>query len=473
MDIKGKISRKFSHFPGFQVRRYSAPLEFEIPPSKQKYVPESGTYPKGFAVSGVHVGVKASNTNFPDIAIINSQEPCRAAAVFTRNSFQAAPIKVNQMILRGMEKSLPSLIINSGCANAVTGLQGFKDADAMSAEVDNYFKRVHEQTDQRQTLVMSTGVIGQRLPIDKILSGIPKACDALSSSHEAWMTAARAICTTDTFPKLMSCQFSLPSTGPSVQYSLAGIAKGAGMIKPRMATLLAVLCTDAPVHEHAMNICLKKAVAKSFNRISVDGDTSTNDTVALFANGAAAPSSANPIREDKNPDNLAFTEILSDFTRKLSHLVVRDGEGATKFAHVRAINSTSQNVAVATVRSVATSPLVKTALYGKDANWGRILCAIGANNFTEKHVQIERISVAFVPIADSPEASGGKLQLLKRGEPVEIDEERAARLLAEEDLEIEIDLGGEAKDGEKLFEADHWFCDYSHEYITINGDYRT
>lgn len=468
----GRFPWRVSRAPRIQRRQYSAPLDWEIPPSKQKYVPKTGTYPKGFSASGVHVGIKPSNTKLPDLAVINSDRSCHVAAVFTKNKFQAAPIQFCKSVLhRKVRAKSQSLIVNSGCANAVTGQQGFDDAQAMSAEVDKYFQRQIESVTDHRTLVMSTGVIGQHLPIEKILSAIPSACSALSSSHDDWLTAARAMCTTDTFPKIMSRQFTLPSTGSSTTYSLAGIAKGSGMIHPRMATLLGVFCTDAPLSQTAAHRALQTAVRNSFNRISVDGDTSTNDTVALYANGAAAPSLAVIPGDTRNSDYAAFEKVLSEFAKDLSHLVVRDGEGATKFVHVQVRNAAIPNLAMNIARSVATSPLVKTALYGKDANWGRIVCAIGAMN--SPYTRPETISVAFIPTSGSQEFPYGKLLLLDRGEPVKVDEERAARLLAEEDLKIDIDLGALAGDGKAVFDDEYYFCDFSHEYVTINGDYRT
>ena len=442
-----------------QNRHYSAPMDGAIPAAKQKYVPSSGSYPKGFLVSGNHVGVKPTNTQFPDLALITSEKPCTAAAVFTKNVCQAAPVTVSYETLKKRKgENIRAIIINSGCANAVTGKGGLEDATSMASTVD---KNLSPNQDGSSTLVMSTGVIGQRLPIAKILNAIPNAFKALDSEHESWLTTARSICTTDTFPKLLSKTFTLPSY-PEITYSLAGMTKGAGMIHPNMATLLGILCTDAPIPAATLHSCLKEAVDKSFNAISIDGDTSTNDTVALLANGAAGGS---PI--SKPQDVEAFESVLTSFAQQLSQLVVRDGEGATKFVHIKVINSQHVNDAKLIASTIARSPLVKTALYGKDANWGRILCAVGYTQGLQRGaVVLEKTSVSFVPTDGSQ-----ILQLLVKGEPQLVDEARAAEILAVEDLEILVDLGGGERGGKE--EANYWTCDFSHEYVTINGDYRT
>ncbi|MCJ1247249.1 hypothetical protein MMC30_004463 [Trapelia coarctata] len=441
-----------------QYRCYSAPIDGSIPAAKRKYVPTSGTYPRGFLVSGTHVGVKPSNTRFPDLALVTSETPCSGAAVFTKNKFQAAPVVISREVLqRRSGEGVRAIIINSGCANAVTGKGGLEDATSMASAVDACFK---PELSPSGTLVMSTGVIGQRLPIAKILSRVSHAYSTISETHPSWLATARAICTTDTFPKLLSTTFTLPSS-PSTTYSLAGMTKGAGMIHPNMATLLGILCTDAPIPAKTLQPLLTHAVDRSFNAISIDGDTSTNDTVALLANGAAG---GQPITSIDSPDGKKMQEVLTSFTQSLSQLVVRDGEGATKFVHVHVCNAASFSDAKAIASTIARSPLVKTALYGKDANWGRILCAIGYTpNLTDARTILpERTSVSFVPTDGSAE-----LKLLVNGEPEAVDEERAKVILEAEDLEIRVDLGTGKE------EASYWFCDFSHEYVTINGDYRT
>jgi glutamate N-acetyltransferase/amino-acid N-acetyltransferase len=460
----------FTRYVRGQVRHYSAPLDNSIPAAKQKYVPTSGTYPKGFLVSGTHVGVKPSNTKFPDLAFIASEQPCSAAAVFTKNKFQAAPVQVSRAMLekRG-GLGIRSIIINSGCANAVTGRGGMEDATAMGEKASSCFPDEDDGKGNR-SLVMSTGVIGQRLPIEKILDKIPTAHENLDNSHDAWLTTARAICTTDTFPKLLSTTFRLPGRKhDGIEYRLAGMTKGAGMIHPNMATLLGVMCTDAPIAPPVLKRLLKYANDRSFNCISIDGDTSTNDTVALLANGAAAsPETASITSDNNNEEFIAMRDVLTTFAQKLAQLVVRDGEGATKFVEVHVRSALSQVDAKQIASTIARSPLVKTALYGKDANWGRILCAIGyTNRVSGDTIAPAKTSVSFVPTENSASKSEGPLKLLVNGEPEQVDEERAARLLQDEDLRIVVDLGTGTE------EAKYWFCDFSHEYVTINGDYRT
>lgn len=301
---------------------------------------------------------------------------------------------------------------------------------------------------------METG----RLPIKKILDKVPAAHSALRDTHEAWLTTAKAICTTDTFPKLISQTFSLPSS-PGVTYSIAGMTKGAGMIHPNMATLLGVIATDAAVEPDLLPPLLRSAVDASFNSITIDGDTSTNDTVALLANGAAGGTT---ITDPNGADHAAFAAVLRDFATRLAQLIVRDGEGATKFVTVRVVDAASEAAARKVASTIARSPLVKTALYGRDANWGRVLCATGYALASEPGAEPgaidavvpERTNVSFVP-ADGSEV----LRLLVNGEPETVDEARAAEILGFEDLEILVSLGtGEAA-------ATYWTCDYSHEYM--------
>ena len=287
---------------------------------------------------------------------------------------------------------------------------------------------------------------------------MPQAHEGLGDTHRHWLAAATAICTTDTFPKLLSRTFRLPSQ-PETEYRIAGTTKGAGMIHPNMATLLGVIATDAPVAPDAVPAILRHAVDRSFHCITIDGDTSTNDTVALLANGAAGGREVSLARGE---DFAALRDVVADFAADLAKLVVRDGEGATKFVTVRVTGSATEAAARRVAGAVARSPLVKTALYGKDANWGRVLCATGYALVSEPgtpetatpEVAPERTSVSFVPADGSPE-----LQLLVNGEPEAVDEARAAEILEFEDLEILVKLGtGDA-------EATYWTCDYSHEYM--------
>ncbi|KAI9729990.1 MAG: hypothetical protein M1834_006188 [Cirrosporium novae-zelandiae] len=458
---------RWAQFTSKHIRYYSAPSSSSIPLAKQKYVPTSGTYPKGFRVGATHVGVKASNKSRPDVAFIASDYDCSAAAVFTTNKFPAAPVLISKNILEQRNgEGIRGIVANSGCANASPEEVFLEDASAMATKADECFKGDKKELDDgkgSRTLVMSTGVIGVRLPIQKILTGIPVAYASLASTHSSWLTTARSICTTDTFPKLMSTSFTLPSS-PDTTYNLAGMAKGAGMICPNMATLLGVMCTDAPIPSSTLSPLLKYAANRSFNSICVDNDMSTNDTVTLLANGAAG---GEPITTT-SPDYETFQSIVTNFAQKLAQLVVRDGEGATKFVTINVRNSLSYESAKSIAATIAKSDLVKTALYGKDANWGRIICAIGyAPDVPDSHVIPTKTSVSFVPKDGSEE-----LKLFVRGVPQIVDEDRAAKILEHEDVDIVVDLGG-GEDGSGKEEATFWTCDLSHEYVTINGDYRT
>lgn len=280
----------------------------------------------------------------------------------------------------------------------------------------------------------------------------------MGSSHEHWLTTAIAICTTDTFPKLISSEFRLPSS-PDKTYRIAGMTKGAGMIHPNMATLLGVICTDAPVSSTIIPALLKSAVDRSFNSITIDGDTSTNDTVALLANGAAG---GKEIASEQSEDYEAFRQVLSSTATDLAKLIVRDGEGATKFVTIRVTEASSEVGARKIASTIARSPLVKTALYGKDANWGRILCATGYSLLSEPgepinevaEITAEKTNVSFIPADGSAE-----LKLLVNGEPEAVDEVRASEILQSEDLEILVRLGTGKE------QATYWTCDYSHEYM--------
>lgn len=420
----------------------------------ERFVPSSGVYPKGFAVGGIHCGVKKDPKSL-DLAMLHntSANAAVAAAAFTTNKFKAAPVQVSAKILESTGGAINSLVINSGNANAVTGAQGMADARAMVAATDAAVQNTPDGT-----LVMSTGVIGNRLPIERIVGAIPALAHQLGSSHAHWHACARAICTTDTFPKMVLKQFVLNGT----TYTMAGVAKGAGMICPNMATLLGFFATDAPVTAAALLQIVAHAVDRSFNSISVDGDMSTNDTIVAIANGAAGGPTIDGSREGA----AAFAGLRDEvtaFAQQLARLVVRDGEGATKFITIRVVNAALYADAKCVALTVANSALFKTAMFGNDANWGRILCAIGYADVGADAVNTRATSVSFVPADGSP-----ALRLLVNGEPEQVDEARAAEILSQEDLEVEIDLGtGGGHDA--LF----WTCDLSHEYVTINADYRS
>jgi glutamate N-acetyltransferase/amino-acid N-acetyltransferase len=297
-----------------------------------KWVPSSGTYPAGFVVNGIETQVKKSGN---DLTLVTSIVPCTASTVFTKNSFCAAPVQLSKIISKFAAQSgqgIHGIVINSGCANACTGTQsyviigekGLDDAKNMVQAVDAALKLKSSNT---QTLVCSTGVIGQNLQMDKILAGIEKITTDLGSEHDYWLNAASGIMTTDTFPKLLSREIIIG--GKSVR--IAGICKGAGMIHPNMATMLGIICTDVAISQSCLDSALKYSVDRSFNAISVDGDTSTNDSLAILANGA---SGCIKISDVKSAEYLQFEKELTEFSQELSQLIVRDGEGATKFVEI-------------------------------------------------------------------------------------------------------------------------------------------
>mmetsp|Transcript_3572 Transcript_3572/g.3973 ORF Transcript_3572/g.3973 Transcript_3572/m.3973 type:complete len:442 (+) Transcript_3572:62-1387(+) len=422
-----------------------------------RFVPKGGVYPKGFEVGGIHCGVKKDGKSL-DLAILNNThgKSAVASAVFTTNKFKAAPVQVSSKIVKEKKgEEINSLVINSGNANAVTGSQGMKDAQDMITVTDAALGNT-----TNSTLVMSTGVIGNNLPISKILSGIPQlAGENLGSTHEHWLNCAQAICTTDTFPKLVSKLFELNGH----TYTLAGLAKGAGMICPNMATLLGFFVTDAPVTASALDQILKFATDRSFNSISVDGDMSTNDTIVAIANGAAGGELIDNTSSSAESFGILQREITG-FAQQLAQLVVRDGEGATKFITISVKDALSYGDAKIIASTIANSSLFKTAMYGNDANWGRILCAIGYSQVgSGDSINPAKTNVSFIPSDGSQ-----KLKLLVNGEPEAVDEERASEILSVEDIEVEIDLG--TGGGQ---ECKFWTCDLTHEYITINGDYRS
>ncbi|CAG8487883.1 9673_t:CDS:2 [Paraglomus occultum] len=388
---------------------------------KDKLIPTSGIYPHGFKVVGIHSGVGKNGKR--DLGLIVSDTVCNAAAVFTTNIFKAAPVLVSKEILEKKNgQNVRALTMNSGCANAVTGTKGLENARKMVSTTSSLIG------EPDTSIVMSTGVIGQHLQIDKITNGIQTAYPLLSNEHSSWLSTAEAFMTTDTFPKLRSREFTLPS---GTTYRMAGISKGAGMIHPNMATLLSFIATDAAVSPTALRAALKYAVDRSFNSITIDGDMSTNDTLAIFANGA---SGGTEIRDERGEEYLNFRDSLTEFAAELAKLVVRDGEGATKFVTVRVKNASTYEEAKQIASTISTSSLVKTALYGQDANWGRILCATGYAGV--QSVEPTKVSVSFVPTDGS-----APLRLLVRGEPENVDEDRASEILQMEDLEILVDLG--------------------------------
>ncbi|KAJ6474603.1 hypothetical protein C8R47DRAFT_1179215 [Mycena vitilis] len=457
-------------------KRFSSTITLKPSPPKAQFhrpLPAS-SFPSGYLATGVHAGVK-KKAGVLDVAIIvsTSEHPASAAACFTRNAFKAAPVVVSDQILTQNGGRARAVVVNSGCANAVTGRQGLEDAWAMVRETDALLPPSASPA-ENHTLVMSTGVIGQNLPISKIVQAIRSQATtdrSLGSDFPAWERAAQGFMTTDTFPKLRSRVFTINGT----EFRMAGMDKGAGMIHPNMgpattsfpalhATLLGCIFTDAAVSPRSLQSALTYAVERSFNSISVDGEMSTNDTILVLANGAAASKDGQVVEIDEETDKQGyevFKTELTQFAVELAQLVVRDGEGATKFVTVYVKGAPTYEAAHRIASRVSTSALVKTAFYGEDANWGRILSAAGS--ISTPGLDPSKVSVTFIPSDNT-----SSLPVLVNGEPENVDEVRAKEILSLEDFGICIDLGGIGKE-----EATYWTCDFSYDYVRINGDYRS
>lgn len=393
------------------------------------------TAPKGYKASGVKAGLKKSGKL--DLAVVYSTKPASVAAVFTTNTMAAAPVAVSRLAVA--KGSVSAVVINSGCANACTGPQGLVDAQDM-AHITAQLLEIEDH----EVIVASTGIIGVNLQMEKIKTGIKLAVDQLD--EKGYDNATVAIMTTDTFPKSCAYEFELGG----VPVKIAGIAKGSGMIHPNMATMLCVITTDAAITSPILQKSLTEAINLSFNMISVDGDSSTNDMASVLANGLAE----NPLIDSMDSaDYATFTAALTEVCIFLAQQIVRDGEGATKFLEVTVQGAESFSDAKKAVMAIAKSPLVKTAFFGQDANWGRILCAVG---YSEAAVNPEKISLAI-----------GDVTIVKEGMGVEVDEKALKDIMAEQDITVTVDLNlGEAK-------ATMWTCDFSYEYVKINGEYHT
>ena len=384
----------------------------------------SVTTAQGFAASGIHCGIRKAR---PDLALVRSVAPATGAALFTANRLKAAPVIISQEHLERAEPQ--AVVVNSGVANAATGMRGELDARATAAEAARLL-----ELDAEEVLVLSTGVIGAPLPLACVLPGLEAAASALSA--EGGAAAADAILTTDTRSKQAHA-------ASSVGFAVGGMAKGSGMIHPNLATMLAVVTTDYRLEPGEALDFLRPAVAESFNAISVDGECSTNDTVVLLANGASGAA-----RDDE-----AFAEALGAVCRDLAAQIVADGEGATFVAEVEVAGAASEAEAKAIASRIATSPLVKTALHGRDANWGRILAAAGSAPYNGGYARLDP-ALTTLALNGVRVFAGGTPQ---GAEPV-LEGERCL-------IELDLGLGGGR--------ASYLTTDLSHEYVTINADYRT
>ena len=386
--------------------------------------------PKGFRASGIASGLKPDGAR--DLAVIATDTPAAAAGMFTTNRVQAAPIQVNREHLQNGQAQ--AIVANSKNANACTGQQGLADARRTASLTGDILG-----IPAANVLVNSTGVIGVPMPMDRIEAGLPVAAEALSP--EGWDDAAAAIMTTDTVPK--KATVTLPGSGAV----LCGIAKGSGMIAPNMATMLAFLATDAHLDPAQLSSCLQKAAGRSFNCVTVDGDMSTNDTVLILANGA----SGGPVLSGSALET--FQEGLNDLCVSLSRQIARDGEGATKLITVTVSGAASEADARTVALSVANSSLVKTAVFGRDPNWGRILCATG---YAGVPLNPDRVSVSMAG-----------LPIYSNGAGLPFDRQDAIRALSADEIGIDVDLGAGTR-GAVIFT-----CDLTYDYVKINAEYTT
>ena len=401
------------------------------------------TTPEGFLAAGVACGIKASGRK--DLALIVSELPCVAAATFTTNKVKAAHIVVCRENLRPQKATVRAIVVNSGNANCCTGKQGVEDARQMCEWTARELSaQRHLNIQPHEVLVASTGVIGVPLPMDKVKQGITMAVAHLS--RQGGKEAAEAIMTTDTKPKFAAVRLELFG---KVMH-IGGIAKGAGMIAPNMATMLCFIGTDACIGRKALQSALRYAVERSFNSITVDGDTSTNDTVVLMANWMAGGSE---IAEDSDAF-LRFREALTALCQRLAKMIAADGEGATKLVEICVTGAESERDAKAVALTVANSLLVKTALFGNDPNWGRIAAAVGR---APARVKSETLAIRL-----------GEFECFRRGEPVTFDEVAAHEWLkASREITLHIDLGIGAASWTV------WTCDLSTEYVRFNAEYTT
>ncbi|OGS34398.1 MAG: bifunctional ornithine acetyltransferase/N-acetylglutamate synthase [Elusimicrobia bacterium RIFOXYC2_FULL_34_12] len=388
-------------------------------------------FPKSFFVNGLHCGIKKNSNN--DLSVFYSYKPCIAAGMFTTNIFRAAPVIVSE---KNIKNKIYAIIANSGCANACTGERGIKDAMAMC---EMTAKKINVKAEN--VLVASTGVIGQFLPINKIENGINKI---MSKNIQNTIGAVRGIMTTDTFPKIAGAKFKIGNSDVCIW----GCAKGSGMIEPNTATMLSFILTDAAITKKALKEALGKSVENSFNCLTVDGDMSTNDTIFALANGE----SKNKTISDGKSFRL-FCIKLNEVSSKLTKMLASDGEGATKIITVNVFNVRNIYDAKKIAKTVANSPLVKTAIYGNDANWGRIVAAIGASGVK---IDSEKIDVSF-----------GNINVFKKGRPIKFSEINAKKVISKKEVEINININT----GKESITV--YTCDLTEDYIKVNASYRS
>lgn len=393
------------------------------------------TAPQGFLAAGINVGIKPGSKK-KDIAIVYSVKKCNASAVYTKNKFKAPPLFVTEENLENNEAQ--AIVVNSGCANACTGDQGKIDALKMASVTGEVLG-----IDPSDVIVASTGVIGVYLPMEKIEAGIREIGGILSK--DGGTDASLAIMTTDTVRKEFAYECEI--AGKNIK--IGGMAKGSGMIHPNMATMLGFLTTDADISKDALKDIFKDVIDDTFNMISVDGDTSTNDMVCILANGEAE----NKTIEKDTIEYKKFKDVVRKICEEMSIAIVNDGEGATKLLTIKVLNALTKGDARKAARSISTSNLVKTAFFGEDANWGRIITALG---YSGAEIDPSKCDISL-----------GEMFMAKQGKAMIFSEEDALKILKEREIEItcNLNLGAEC--------AVAWTCDLSYEYIKINAEYRS
>ena len=399
------------------------------------------TAAKGFRAASAAAGIKYQGRT--DMAMVYSEKPCVAAGTFTTNIVKAAPVKWDQDIVYN-HPGAQVIICNSGIANACTGEEGFGYCRATAKAAAETLN-----VDENSVLVASTGVIGMQLPIEKLSAGVKAMAPKLQGTLEAGNDAAKAIMTTDTVSKQVACTVNIAGK----EVTVGGMCKGAGMIHPHMATMLCFITTDAVIEKKALQKMTSDIVEDSFNMISVDGDTSTNDTVLVLANGEAGN---DPIKEGSS-DYDTFYEALSYVLTELSKKIAGDGEGCTCLFEVQVKGASTKEQARILAKSIVTSNLTKAAIFGHDANWGRILCAMG---YSGVDFEPEKVDIFF-------ESNAGKLQIVKDGTATDYSEEKATEILSQNPVTAIADI----KQGNS--EATAWGCDLTFDYIKINADYRS
>lgn len=400
------------------------------------------TAAKGFQAAGLRAGVKPGKTN-KDMAMIVSECDAVCAGTFTRNKVKAAPVKWDMQIVESQDKAR-AIVANSGVANACTGQKGMENAKATAQKAAEHFGVTAEQV-----LVASTGVIGAQLPMDVILHGVDMLASTLSDTKEAGHEAAEAILTTDTRKKEIAVTFEIGGT----IVTMGGMCKGSGMIHPNMGTMLGFVTTDAAITKEMLVMALKADVEDTYNMVSVDGDTSTNDTVLVLANGMAE----NVVIDQEGEAFDTFVKALHTVNEHLAKCIAGDGEGCTKLFEVQAKHAATKEDAKLLSKSVVTSSLTKAAVFGKDANWGRILCAMG---YSGADFDPELVDIVL-------KSSAGELAIVKDGVATDYSEEIATEILSQNPVIAIVD----AHAGEE--EATAWGCDLTYDYVSINADYRS